>query len=83
VEVDTIPADADGPVAVTGTASAHFAEDQEFVAVTALVRAADGTIAAATSTYLDAVPGDGTPVAFEAWFEDLPPGATVEALAHR
>ena len=83
VEVDTIPVDADGPVAVTGTASAHFAEDQEFVAVTALVRAADGTIAAATSTYLEAVPGDGTPVAFEAWFEDLPPDATVEALAHR
>ncbi|WP_163631545.1 YrzE family protein [Microbacterium sp. B35-04] len=83
VEVDATPAGTDGTVAVTGTTSAHFADDQEFVAVTVLARAADGTIAAATSTYLDAVPGDGTPVAFEAWFEDLPADATVEAFAHR
>ena len=83
VQVDATPAGRDSPTAVTGTASAHFADDQEFVAVTVLARAADGTITAATSTYLETVPGDGTPVAFEAWFEDLPADATVEALAHR
>ena len=81
--VDTTSAGADGPTAVTGTASAHFADDQEFVAVAVLARAADGTIAAATSTYLEAVPGDGTAVPFEAWFDDLPADATVEALVHR
>jgi hypothetical protein len=83
VQVDTTPGGWDSPTAVTGTASAHFADDQELVAVTVLARAADGTIVAATSTYLETVPGDGTPVAFEAWFEGLPPDATVEALAHR
>lgn len=83
VEDLTAPAGAEGTSAVSGSVSARFADDQEYVAVTVLARSADGTIAAATSTYVDAVPGDGTPVPFEAWFDELPADATLEAFAHR
>lgn len=83
VEGLTAAASSGGAVAATGTVSAHFADDQEYVAVTVLARAADGTITAASSTYVDALPGDGTPVPFEAWFGELPADATLEAFAHR
>lgn len=73
----------DGPAEVSGTVSARFADDQEYVTVAVLARAADGTIVAATSAYLDTVPGDGTPVPFDAWFDEVPPDATLEAFAHR
>ena len=73
----------DGPAEVSGTVSARFADDQQYVAVAVLARAADGSIVAATSTYLDTVPGDGTPVPFDAWFEEVPPDVTLEAFAHR
>ncbi|MFC8681269.1 hypothetical protein ACFT30_07060 [Microbacterium ureisolvens] len=72
-----------GATTVTGTVSGSFADDQEFIAVTVLARAADGSIVAATTTYVDEVPGDGTPTAFEAWFEPLPAETTFEAFAHR
>ncbi|MEV5069143.1 hypothetical protein MRBLMI12_000706 [Microbacterium sp. LMI12-1-1.1] len=83
VEQLTGPTSPDGPAAVSGTLSARFEDDQEYVAVTVLARAADGSIAAASSTYVDAVPGDGTPVPFEAWFDEVPPDATLEGFAHR
>lgn len=83
VEGLTAAASSGGAVAATGTVSAHFADDQEYVAVTVLARAADGTITAASSTYVDALPGDGTAVPFEAWFGELPADATLEAFAHR
>ncbi|GAA5089863.1 hypothetical protein GCM10025760_14500 [Microbacterium yannicii] len=83
VEQVTGPVGSGGPAEVSGTVSAHFADDQEYVAVAVLARAADGTIAAATTTYVDAVPGDGTPVSFDAWFDELPPDAALEAFAHR
>ncbi|HKP08407.1 MAG TPA: hypothetical protein VJU58_14230 [Microbacterium sp.] len=67
----------------TGTLSARFAEDQRYVSVTALARAADGAIVAAATAYVEDVPGDGTPVPFEVWFADLPPDATLQAFAHR
>lgn len=79
----TLPPPVRRAVAVTGTVSAHFADDQEYAAVTVLARAPDGTIAAVSTGYVDALPGDGTPVEFEAWFGQLPADATLEAFAHR
>ncbi|WP_203582128.1 hypothetical protein [Microbacterium hibisci] len=72
-----------GATTVTGTVTGDFADDQEFVVVSVIARAADGTIVAATSTYADEVPGDGTPAGFEAWLDPLPADTTFEAFAHR
>ena len=68
---------------VTGTVSGFFAEDQPFVDVSIIVRAAEGTIVAATPGYADNVPAGGAPVPFEALLDEIPPGATVHAYAHR
>jgi len=82
--VDGLTRSNDGTgAAVTGTARANFADDQQYVAITVLARSADGSIVAASTAYADALPGDGTPVPFEAWFAELPPDATFEASAHR
>jgi len=76
-------ASSSGATTATGTVHARFADDQEFVALAVLARAADGTIVAANKTYIDEVPGDGTPVPFEAWFDPLAPDVTFQASAHR
>jgi len=71
------------PGAATGTVSGRFADDQRYVAVTVVARATDGRIVRAATAYVDEVPGDGTPVPFEAWFAEFPPDVTLQASAHR
>jgi len=83
VEGVTRSTSASGATPVTGTVSARFADDQQYVGITVLARAADGTIIAASTTYVDEVRGDGVPVPFEAWFSELPAHATLQGFAHR
>ncbi|MFF2485726.1 hypothetical protein ACFVSU_04960 [Microbacterium sp. NPDC058062] len=71
------------PGTATGTVSGRFADDQRYVAVTVVARAIDGRIVRAATAYVDEVPGDGTPVPFEAWFAEFPPDVTLQASAHR
>jgi len=71
------------PGTVSGTVSGRFADDQQYVAVTVIARDPAGGIAAVSTAYLEEVPGDGTPVPFEAWFAELPGDAAFEAYAHR
>ncbi|MFB7892480.1 hypothetical protein ACFC1I_09805 [Microbacterium sp. NPDC056044] len=71
------------PGTVTGSVRGRFADDQRNVAVTVIARDAGGGIVAVSTAYLETVPGDGTPVPFEAWFAELPADATFEAFAHR
>lgn len=72
-----------GATTATGTLSSRFAEDQQYVSITALARSADGAIVAAATSMVESVPGDGTPVPFEVWFSALPADATLQAFAHR
>ncbi|MFB7883994.1 hypothetical protein [Microbacterium sp. NPDC056057] len=71
------------PGTATGTVSGRFADDQRYVAVTVVARAIDGRIVRAATAYVDEVPGDGTPVPFEAWFAEFPADVTLQASAHR
>lgn len=72
-----------GSTTVTGTVSALFADEQDYVVVSVLARDSSGTIVAASQGYVDDRVG-ATPVPFEAWFYDeVPADVSVEALAHR
>lgn len=72
-----------GATTATGALTGRFAEDQQYVSITALARTADGAIVAAATSMVESVPGDGTPVPFEVWFSALPADATLQAFAHR
>ena len=75
---------ADGITTVRGIGSGAFAQDQEYVEISVIVRAVDGTIVAASTDYVERVPRDGTPVPFEAYiWDEIPPDATVQAYAHQ
>ena len=75
---------ADGITTVRGIVSGAFAQDQEYVEISVIVRAVDGTIVAASTDYVERVPRDGTPVPFEAYiWDEIPTDATVQAYAHQ
>ncbi|MDL9978895.1 hypothetical protein [Microbacterium candidum] len=70
-------ADGDGPV-VRGTVVSSFGQDQESVLVSAIVRDADGNIVGGEYDVIDRVPAGGRTRFAVRFYDDLPPGATVE-----
>lgn len=66
---------------VTGVVTSDFDQDQELVSVVVVIRAADGTIIGANSTYLDRVPAGGATQFEVLFFEQFPADATFEAYA--
>lgn len=70
-------ADSDGPV-VRGTVVSSFGQDQESILVSAIVRDAGGNIVAAEYDVIDRVPAGGRTRFEVRFYDDLPPGATVD-----
>ena len=66
---------------VTGVVTSDFDQDQELVSVVVIIRAGDGTIIGANSTYVDRVPAGGAAQFEVLFFEQFPADATFEAYA--
>lgn len=66
---------------VTGVVTSDFDQDQELVSVVVVIRAADGTIIGANSTYIDRLPAGGAAQFEVLFFEQFPSDATFEAFA--
>jgi len=66
---------------VSGVVTSDFDQDQELVSVVVIIRAGDGTIIGANSTYVDRVPAGGAAQFEVLFFEQFPADATFEAYA--